>query len=398
MKSDKQPGDESDLDRLLGQARWPEPRDEQIARLGERWQAIVRRRRRLMYGALAMAASLLVIVGILASRDRGTLPQSIAGADRAADTVTAENPAVIQSPRPIPSTPQVAISTDIPSKPARWSVESRDANLYERVLLTRALNRPKLSRRRPAKAEPDTSPLEELLAVIARDPKADVEVRLVLLLRDLARYEPALWDAARGADADRRLAAAKIVARIGTARSLPILTELMNDPATHAAAILGLGRLVGVPDLMRLVTVEPDAELRRDLLRTLLARRTEESIKLYLDFVNEPRFRPDALLAAATMTDPPVDLLLAFLESPQKSLRLSAAQALGRLPDAEIAQRLSESVFHGVGRQEALVALLLSPSAQAAGFLNQARQNLYLVASVQAAEQQLHALTILERR
>jgi hypothetical protein len=398
MKSGEHPNDESEFDRLLGQARWPEPRGEQIARLGERWQAIVRRRRHLMYGALAMAASVLVVVGLLASRDRGTLPATIAGADRTADTVTAENPAVTQAPRSTPSTPQVAISTDIPSKPAGWSVESRDANLYERVLLSSASSRRKPNRQQPAKAEPDKSPVEELVAVIVRDPVADVEVRLVLLQRDLARYEPALWDVARGADAERRLAAARILSRIGTARSLSVLAELTNDSATHAAAILGLGRLAGLPDLMRLVTLEPDAELRRELLRMLLARRTEESIRLYLDFVNEPRFRPDALVAAATMTDPPVDLLLAFLESPQKSLRLSAAQALGRLPDAEIAERLSESVLRGIGRQEALVALLLSPTAQAAGFLNQARQNLYLVASVQAAEQQLHALTIPERR
>ncbi len=147
MKSDKQPGDEREFDRLLGQARWPEPRDEQIARLGQRWQTIVRRRRRhLIYGALAMAASLLVVVGILASREWGTLPETIAGADRAVATVAAEDRAMTQPLRPIPSTPPVAISTDVPSQPAGWAVESRDANLYERVVMTSAANRRKPNR------------------------------------------------------------------------------------------------------------------------------------------------------------------------------------------------------------------------------------------------------------
>jgi hypothetical protein len=55
-------------------------------------------------------------------------------------------------------------------------------------------------------------------------------------------------------------------------------------------------------------------------------------------------------------------------------------------------------VERGIGRQEALVALLLSSNAQAADILSRARHDLYLVASVQAAEFELHLLSNSERR
>ena len=199
-------------------------------------------------------------------------------------------------------------------------------------------------------------------------------------------------------DPRERRGAAIALSRIGTPRSLNVLVDLTRDPLTHAAAVSGLCRLGRAVDLASLATVEADSKLRRKLLATLLERQTEESVGLLLDFVRSPGFRADALAAAETVEQPPVDLLVGFLESPQKSTRLAAAQALGRLPDVDLPERLSGSALGGIGRQEALVALLLSPNAQAASFLNQARQDLYLVASVHAAEQELHSLEIPERR
>lgn len=398
MKFNERPNNESEFDRLLGHAQWPEPRVEQISRLEDRWRTISRRRIRLMYGVCAMAASILVIAGLFALRSEkaGTKPITVAGSE-AADVASTKNPRVSE-PIPFRSQPPALVSSAAQPEPAGWSAQPRDANIYERVALMTVSAGRRSNRHAPAKPEPDNGLLEDLIVALAGDPRADVDERLASVERDLVRYERSLWEIARRGSPERRRGAARVISRIGTAQSLPILADLMNDPTTHEAGILGLCRLASVADLARLATVELDPELRRSLLSTLLARRTEESVGLYLGFVNDQNFRTDALAAVATTTDPPVDLLLAFLESSQKSWRLAAAQTLGRLPDPEIAERLSESVFRGVGRQEALIALLLSSNAQAVGFLNQARQNLYLVATVQAAEQQLRSLAIPERR
>ena len=398
MKFNERPNNESEFDRLLGHAQWPEPRVEQVSRLEDRWRTISRRRVRLMYGVCATAASVLVIAGFFAFRTKetGSKPITVAGGEPADNTDTKDPP--FSEPVPLRTQPPALVSSAAQPEPAVWSAQPRDANTYEQVTLMTVSAERRSNRRAPAKPEPDDSLLEDLILALASDPRADVDERLASVERDLARYERSLWELARRGSSERRRGAARVISRIGTAQSLPILADLMNDPTTHEAGILGLCRLASVADLARLATIELDPELRRSLLSTLLARRTEESVGLYLGFVNDQNFRTDALVAAATATEPPVDLLLAFLENSQKSWRLAAAQALGRLPDPDIAERLSESVFRGVGRQEAIIALLLSSNAQAVGFLNQARQNLYLVATVQAAELQLRSLAIPERR
>lgn len=386
MSSHKHSPDDGELDRLLHQARWPQPRDEQTARLGDHWRRMqfARRRRRLAFGGLAIAASILLIAAILTGRDSATVRLEVA-------SDSDDHPT--EAPQPSTAPPKVAPSPiHQPSRPTDRAVRSRDPNLYEQVILMRTT-----AKRRPRAAainrEDRAVLVDELIDVMAKNPQADVEERLNSLHANLPRTERLLWKIVRQAGGERRLGAARLLSRIGTPRSLMVLVELASDPATHAAAVLGLGRLAADHDLAQLVVVEPDAGLRRQLLRMLLARETPESVGLYLAFVNEAASRSEALGVLAAMKGPPAELLLGYLESPQRPVRLAAALALSRVPDPAVVERLCASVW-GIGRQEVLIALLLNRSDQAAGCLNQARENLYLVASVQAAEQQLHSLRI----
>lgn len=400
MESKKQSGDESGFDHLLHQAQWLEPPGEQLARMRENWQAIARRRRtRRRYGGLALAASILLAVGALVWREMETRPAaSVVAQNEPADVPDVQSTTRAEPPADSPAPSPVAISTAAEPQPAGRPIAARDANQYERIVLMSAATHRRPKSREPVRSKPADDPtaewIEELIVALANDPKADVGERLPTIESKIARYEPLLWAAVRQGSAERRLGAARLLSKVGTPQSLPVLTGLLNDPASHKLAILGLGRLAGAQDLAQLVSAEQDADLRRHLLAALLARRTEESVALYLDFVTEPVSRSDALGALGAMADPPADLLFAFLECPERSQRLAAAQSLARLRDPQVVRRLSELVPAGIGRQEALIALLLSPSAQAARFLTQARENLYLVAAVQAAEQQLYSLTI----
>jgi hypothetical protein len=69
---------------------------------------------------------------------------------------------------------------------------------------------------------------------------------------------------------------------------------------------------------------------RSALFEKLLARRTPESVGLYLVCVDTRDSRASALMAIANMAEPPVDLLVSFLSSSQKTLRLAAARALAQ--------------------------------------------------------------------
>ncbi len=422
MESNPQFGDDRELDRLLGQAQWPEPCAEQIARLADHWRRIVRRRRmRLACGALAAASLLAVGMGVWQFRGAGVPPEA---------NVVVKNPpetsdVAVDPPRDddreqsqAPTIESPAALPQIVSDPVNRASAPRDANLYEQVLLGVASPQSVQPRPPQAKAPRHKQTVEEaveqLVAAFAEDaeadanadagtsPKADVDGKTVASVtesmarvrREAGRCERMLWAIVSQGKGERRMGAARLLTRIATPQSLGVLVDLMKEDGIGSIAAEALGRLTNTGDLARLAGAARESILRQHLLELLLERRNGEAIGLYLGFVNHGGMRDDALAAVAQMDDPPTDLLLAYLENPQRSVRLAAAQALARVADPEVAVRLSGPVLDGVGRQEALVALLLSRNEQATGVLNAARQNLYLVASVRAAEQELHSLII----
>jgi hypothetical protein len=310
---------------------------------------------------MAAAASILLIVSLLAWR-----PSDEAGTE----TVAHDDPA------------QPAAASE------RRTVVSRDPNAYERVVLSHLMPKRKQLSRTAQQAL-----VEELIAALASDADADIEERLSSLPSNPARCEAQLASAVRQGPPERRLGAARLLSRTGTRRSVPVLVELTADPAARDAAVVGLGRLVADRDLAQLASQTRDLELRGRLLRALLERRTPESVALYLEFVNGTATQAKALEVVAQIENPPADQLLVYLDNPQNSLRLAAALALSRLSDPTVVERLCASVW-GIGRREVLIALLLSRSKEAAGCVQHARENLYLVASLQAAEQQLDSLHI----
>jgi hypothetical protein len=71
--------------------------------------------------------------------------------------------------------------------------------MYERVALMSDVTRRRPNRRAPVKPKPGTNLLEDLIVALAADPRADVDEGLSSVERDLARYEPSLWElASRG--------------------------------------------------------------------------------------------------------------------------------------------------------------------------------------------------------
>jgi hypothetical protein len=368
------PGDD-ELARLLAQARWPVPRGQEVARLADHWRRLrAKRRRDRALAGLAAAAGILLVVGIAAWRTMIT-PET---------AVSLEN-------RDIPAPRRLQATAPEPKRPS--TIVPRDPSVYEQVLLLRAF--PKRSAQGPGTSGVQTKfvDLDELITRLAKDPQAQVDDELARLQHGAARVEPRLWKAAREGEAEKRLGAARLLARLGTSRSAPVLVELAADPAMHEAAVAGLARVGTNRDVARLAATEPDTALRRQLLAALVSRGTSDAVALYLGFVSAPGSRTDALTALTGAEHLPADVLLTYLESPQGATRLAAALALSRISDPAVVERLCDFVW-GIGRQEALVALLLSQTEQAAGCVNHARTNLYLVASLRAAERRLDSLQI----
>ncbi len=98
MQSDRHSDDE-ELDRLLAGACWPTAQPGQLERLEEHWRRLAVRRRRRRTAALAMAASVLMVVGVFAWRGLREANEEVVAHAKP----KALEPAAIDSPLPEPA-------------------------------------------------------------------------------------------------------------------------------------------------------------------------------------------------------------------------------------------------------------------------------------------------------
>lgn len=392
--------DDRDFDRWLQQARWPVGDADQLPRLEAHWRelrqaAIVvpaeRERRRRGFAMGALAASLLLLAGVggwLASRSTPVVSPVI----ELVNSTSAPAQQTVAGPI-VTSTAPVFVRDPTPYEQAVLAVAiARQKAKQVAVAGVPVLGKPLMPVQRRAKSQAQAT-LVALVTDLAANDKVDVSERMANMRESRPRLEQRVWQLIEQGDTTQRLGAVRLLAELGTQRSVPLLERLTGEPELHEAALLVLAPLVNDRQLAWLADREPETKLRSVLLGQLLERRTPESAGWFLRFVDQPRTRAVALDIVASLENPPIDLLFSFLESSQTAQRLAAAQALAHCRDPLIAERLCTTAIKGVARHEALIALLLHSSPQAAHCLEEARRDLYLVASVQAAEQQLHSLT-----
>lgn len=387
------PSPDDPLDQLLRHAAWPEPSDELVARLESQWRTRVqadhtRRRRKRLAGAV-LAASVLVAAALsvyvsgrvgneqrlIIQEDRAPVENVTQSGPRAEESVLPSGPLRQQIARPADEDTGTQVAADAESRPAR---------LHEQVIFR------VLEQRRPSRdtmSERDTL-LEEAIAALSDNPKAEVNDILRPLLNERLSYEERLLRHLPQSSMERRLVQIRLLERLGSARSVPALEALSRHPQLHAPAIEALCALADPITLGRLVTMEQSTVLRQRVLAALLGRNDLQATAIYLNFVRRPETKPAALYVLKVAPNPPVDALFHLLDSPDYAQRMAAAVALGRLENPAVVERLIAMVRHDVKRQEALVALLNNSGEDATRFVGLARHNQLLIAAVRSAEVQ----------
>lgn len=412
---------EKALDRLLAQARWPEPPMERIERLRASWRRLTGCRvtgGRPAWGLMLVAAGLLLAAGaacwrwVLPARDdHGADEPMIASVEPAASSgqprsdrapFAGGSASDQQAERANESIGTGSDASDdraaggplLAETEAAWV---RAPNRLEQTLMLSA-GWPASGRRRAssfsanrraaqAPALPTTIAAaltrwgldRNTLTARAHVARERCEANLLFLLRNPAPTT------------DTKLAAIRLLALAGSPRSVPSLIDASRQPELHEPALIVLAMLAGQEAAAQLATLEPDATLRRRLWAEALRCAGPDTVGRYLRSVEHGDAA--ALAAAGDVRHPPLDALFFALESPRVHLRLAAARVLSRVDNTEVAQRLSRYVLENVSRQEALVALLARRDRYAALFIEQARDDLRLMALVDAAEGQLNSFT-----
>lgn len=283
--------DDDALDRLLAQARWPEPELRRVERLQAYW----RRDRRVgltrgpRFAVLALAAGLLLATGAACWR-WAMLPAALdQGANDGAPLLASPrandfDPAAKDSPRPVPAHNPIESATD--EQPGWVRAPSR----YEQVVLNSAASR---SRSRHARNSAPTQPAAtDRVGPASSEPDADAQRRLwadTLRRADPESISTYLAAIERG---DRAaLAAAAEVEH----PPLDVLFDCLEAPLVQRrlAAALALGRIERAEVSWGLGQCLQRGVSRQEALVGLLARKDAGAVRL----IEEAR--EDIHLAAA---------------------------------------------------------------------------------------------------
>lgn len=378
-RPDRAEGDS--LDALLAQAAWPDPRRGQLARLRSRWRKLTAPRRSRWW--LAAAAASLVVGGALwhAVENRRQFDRPVAERTEP-DRPLVEDPATSTG---------AAIDADVveasPDSPVPTALRegSRPPNDYERLVLASVI-RQQQSLPTPRRRMEQAALLAEMLDTLAADGAADAETLAATLISERERYERLLLDVVSLPNDQRQAAALRLLPHLATWRSVPVLRALAASGQAAGPAKRALARLGTPAEAAWLVEAEEDRKLRIELLTVLAERGERQAVQLFLRFVGDARSADDALKAVDAIGEPPLDALFAALVGNDVRQRQAAAQALGRINGPAVTTRLVALALEGIYRQEAMLALVACRGAEARAFVQQARQDLTLVAAVQAAE------------
>jgi hypothetical protein len=416
--SSSSPGSDP-LDQLLNEARWPAATPNHVARSAEHWHAVWRTQRRREWLAfraavVGVAASLLVAVlfGWSWFNRRGNeLPQPVTVKQPQEPPIREKNPPPVKQPvkqmdiprialRPASSSPHFAepVLSRAPSKLEEMLVAAQGRGRRDRKYESHArpsvpetaaspiaTAHPSVKRRPTAKARTEKDAASAAVARLVSDPKLDVTKVAAELPSALAANESRLLAILANAPVAEQTAAVRLLAEIGTPRSVPDLLRASTDSNLHVAAINALLRLADSATLDQLASAETSRDLQRSLLAALLERGDLESFRFYSAYLQSEATAETALAAAEQTPNPPTEILFASLRSPSELERLAAARVLGRIDGPATTERLVAMLEEGTSRQEACVALLSSRGQEAVNFVNSARTNPALAASFQAA-------------
>jgi hypothetical protein len=379
------------LDELLASAAWPVPRPEQLSRLRASWQTranLARFRRRSM-----MAAAVLLVAGLAIWHHRTSNN----------NLEMQSGPKLHVAEKPVPSSIEDNVATpEFESPPkAIASTRSRLPSIQPSPagesaldqLLVLSVDRIRRESKTATAIRPDNDRLNEAIESLITGTSTLQELQQSLAPQ-AAAIEPQLVELVRHSNGERQTASLKILASIGTVRSLAVFMEVRENAELRREATRGVTRLAPPIAIARLAVQETDGEIQKVLLSGLLERNTREAVDLFLNLAGNPRLAQATFDSLAGVQNAPVDLLIDTLHAPQVSRRLLAAKVLGGLRDPIIGQRLIAMAVQGDSRREVLVAMLSSADPQATRFLASGRSDPNWAAQIQAAASDAQPSTI----
>lgn len=367
------------LDDLLASARWPDAGEERLERLQTHWAALhdirpARRVSRVVVRIAAVAAAVLLAVGAAWWAARGD--NDVRSVERIPNDIAKRKPqSWPQTPSPVPGVDESVLAAMPNSRPATaletavfraWQAERRAASWKQDAAVERSIA-----------AIRDVQPLDDArLAAVARP-----------LLARRAYSERRLLESVLYFDGSRREAALKLLAVVGTTRTVRELLPLVENAREKTAVVATLLRLAPPENLALLARREQNPQARRAMLAALLSAGDERSVGAFLVCASHGATRGAAVELVASTDALPTATLIAWLKSADAQRSAAAAAVLANARDRAAIESLIALARSPNAPPPALVALVGSRQPAAQSFIAAARHS-SLVAAVNEAQYQ----------
>ena len=322
------PDDEA-LDRLLAEARWPEPGEASQRRVLQAYHEArsVRLWLPLTYAAAAAIVLALVIGGLIVRRD--------------------------QSRRVVVnSEPHLPAPSEVPA------VAVRAPTMGERAILLTA--QPPVKRANVA-TRPHLLSLSDGIAQVIAGGDPDEIAKLLATNHSAGALERSLLQRRGSANAAVSDACSRLLLEVASIETLSALAQQTGD-----------------------------AEMRTRLFSALLRRDPQRASESFLRFVEDPQRSDEALAALHAVPRDVIEQMFRRLDDPSVRTRMAAARVLGRIDGPVITQRLAQMVWRNENRREALAALVSSGGSDAASFVAKAKRQVALASEIRAVETELN--------
>lgn len=360
------------LDQLLHRSSRSDVDADRIERLADEWQSISRRRVRVQAG-LTMMVCLTVGVGSFLAFRANPFDTPIV------------KPEVLPERPPELDGEFVRRDDTAPNTDGGSPSEAGDAVFDQLVCV--AVER-RFAQRKDDKVQPEPEPRESIDDVIALTAERLAQQQgyddlVGRIKEEWSERELLTWMKAAD-DSESIDAAFHLLSRVVTSQSVPVLMRLRS--MHHERCTRLIAQVAGPQVLFRLAHEENDKALGRELAAALLRHSSRQSLYLFLQLVDNRRTSATALAAAAGVENLPMDLLLQSLSARSRKVRLTAAMVLAQSKDPQVSAQLLQLLRGTQTRRAAMVALVASDNDLARRFVDQASRDVYLAASVHAAQ------------
>ena len=191
-----------------------------------------------------------------------------------------------------------------------------------------------------------------------------------------------LTDAIECLPKQQATSAFRILCRVGSESSLPVILKYRNIDSTQADAARAISRLGDARLLIRLVLETSDSNIQSQLMAGLLCGNDTDSLDLFLELTAEHDLYSAARKSGGIADCVPVEILMQRLRSNRTNIARAAAITMSGMQDPKISEYLMRLASQPESRLSAVMALTARTDDTAIRFVQLASNDLRWSATV----------------